>query len=173
MVAYYLMVMKSTFKFLITKVCVLLAFSLSAQAPKESAAVMKPINNLFEGMIKADSALVHTAFMEDVTFATIGPDKEGNQQFRRGGLQKFLVAMGTPRTVVYSEPIWNVKIDVDGNMAQVWANYAFYIDKNFHHCGVDAFQLFKGNEGWKIYNLSDTRQQEGCIIPKEIQEKFK
>lgn len=152
---------------------VLIGFSLAAQSSNESAAVMKPIINLFDGMNKGDSALVHTAFMNDATFATIGPDKEGVQQFRRSSLTGFLKAMGTPRKEVYSEPIWNVKIDVDGSMAQVWANYAFYIDKNMHHCGVDAFQLFKTEEGWKIYSISDTRQTEGCEVPKAIQDKFK
>lgn len=81
--------------------------------------------------------------------------------------------MGTPQQGVYTEPLWNVKIDTDGNIAQVWANYAIYIDKSLHHCGVDAFQLFKGVDGWKIYKISDTRQQESCEAPKEIQDKFK
>jgi hypothetical protein len=151
----------------------IISFSLFAQSSDESAGVMKPINYLFEGMTKGDSALVRKAFMEDATFASIGPDKDGNPTLKKGDLKKFITAMGTPHPGVYTEPLWNVKIDIDGNMAQVWANYAFYIDKSLHHCGVDAFQLFKGNDGWKIYNISDTRQQEGCEVPKEIQDKFK
>ncbi|HCR53358.1 MAG TPA: hypothetical protein DIW27_02990 [Cytophagales bacterium] len=150
----------------------LISFCLSAQQ-SEKVAIMVPINNLFEGMNKGDSALVHKAFRDDVTFATVSVDKEGNPKLTFGDLQKFLVAMGTPRQQVYSEPIWDVKIEVDGNLAQVWAKYAFYLDKNFHHCGVDAFQLFKGPDGWKIFQLTDTRQQEGCNIPKAIQDRFK
>ncbi|MBI5914693.1 MAG: nuclear transport factor 2 family protein [Bacteroidetes bacterium] len=30
------------------------------------------------------------------------------------------------------------------------------------HCGVDAFQLFKGENGWKITQISDTRRRENC-----------
>ena len=151
-----------------------LAFSSAMAQPRnEQVAIMEPINNLFEGMTKGDSALVHKAFQDDVVFATIGSDKEGNPRFNRGDLHRFLVAMGTPRKEVYSEPLWDVKIEVDGNLAQVWAKYGFYIDKNFHHCGVDAFQLFKGKDGWKIFQLSDTRQTESCDIPKAIQDRFK
>lgn len=139
----------------------------------EEVAIMKPINNLFEGMNKGDSALVHTAFTDGVTFATIGLDKEGNPRFHAGELKGFLTAMGKPRKEVYSEPIWDVKIEIDGNFAQVWAKYAFYIDKDFHHCGVDAFHLFKGKEGWKIFHLADTRQQEGCEIPNAIKDRYK
>lgn len=147
--------------------------SLALSAQPEQVAIMEPINNLFDGMNKGDSAMIHRAFTHDATFVTIGKDKEGNPRFRRSQLQPFLVAMASPRAEVYSEPIWDVKIDIDGNMAQVWARYAFYVDKNFHHCGVDAFQLFKASEGWKIFQLADTRQEEGCKIPSAIQERFK
>lgn len=160
-------------KFTTIVVFTIISFSLTAQSAIESAGVMKAINYLFEGMTQGDSTLVRLAFMDEATFATIGPNKDGTQSFRRGDLKKFITAMGTPHQGVYTEPLWNVKIDIDGHMAQVWANYAFYIDKGLHHCGVDAFQLFKGSDGWKIYNISDTRQQEGCEIPKEIQDKFK
>lgn len=144
-----------------------------AQAQPEQVAIMQPINNLFDGMNKGDSALIHSAFMDDATFASIGVDKQGNPRFRRAQLQPFLVAMATPREQVYSEPIWDVKIEIDGNMAQVWARYAFYIDKDMHHCGVDAFQLFKGAAGWKIFQLADTRQEVDCKIPSAIQNRFK
>ncbi len=70
--------------------------------------------------------------------------------------------------------IWDPKIEIDGNLAQAWTQYAFYVGKKFSHCGVDAFQLFKGTDGtWKIFQLADTRQKEGCKIPKEISEQFK
>ncbi len=160
-------------KLMIMATWVMSSLALAAQSTNESAEVMRPIQYLFDGMNKGDSALVHKAFMDDATFATIGTDKDGNPYFRRGDLKRFLNAMAAPRAEIYTEPIWNVKMDIDGNMAQVWANYAFYIGKSLHHCGVDAFQLFKANDGWKIYSISDTRQQEGCEVPREIQDKFK
>jgi hypothetical protein len=58
-------------------------------------------------------------------------------------------------------------------LAQAWCDYAFYVDKSYSHCGVDAFQLFKGKDGWKIFHLADTRRKTGCTIPKEIQDKHK
>ena len=153
-------------------VCLLvLSYDLSAQ--DEHVAIMQPINQLFTGMNKGDSALVHKAFLENATLVTIGLDKEGQSFFRRGELSAFLKAMGTPHAETYSEPIWDVKIEVDGNMAQVWAKYAFYLGKNFHHCGVDAFQLYKEKGGWKIYHLADTRQTEGCDVPAAIKNQFK
>lgn len=147
--------------------------SLSTMAQIEQVAVMEPINKLFEGMNKGDSAMIHSGFRDDATFVTIGKDKEGNPRFSRSALQPFLEAIARPREQVYSEPIWDVKIEIDGQLAQVWARYAFYLDKDFHHCGIDAFQLYKTPEGWKIFHLADTRQTEDCKIPPAIQNRFK
>ena len=39
---------------------------------------------------------------------------------------------------------------------------AMLAGEQFSHCGVDAFQLAKYQEGWKVVTLADTRQREGC-----------
>lgn len=154
--------------------CLMSSLTLAAQTA-ENLAVMKPINNVFEGMKQSDSSIVHKAFTKKVTMATIAMDKEGKPGIRlESTLDGFLTAVGTPHPEVWSEMIWDQKIEIDGNLAQVWTPYAFYVGKKFSHCGVDAFQLFKGTDGvWKIFHLADTRQKEGCNIPKEISEQFK
>jgi len=50
-------------------------------------------------------------------------------------------------------------------VAQVWTEYAFYLNKEFSHCGIDAFQLVKDKE-WKIIHLIDTRKKMNCEKPK-------
>lgn len=149
--------------------------SLLAQTSSEKTAVMIPINNLFAGMKQGDSSLVHNSFTKKVSMATISSDKDGKPGIRHEStLDGFLRAVGTPHPEVWSEMIWDPKIEIDGNLAQAWTPYAFYVGKKFSHCGVDAFQLFKGEDGtWKIFHLADTRQKEGCKIPAEISEQFK
>lgn len=149
--------------------------SLVAQTSSEKADVMIPINNLFRGMKQGDSSIVQNAFSMKVTMATISTNKDGTPSIRHEAtLDGFLRAVGTPHPDVWSEMIWDPKIEIDGNLAQAWTPYAFYVGKKFSHCGVDAFQLFKGTDGtWKIFQLADTRQKEGCKIPKEISEQFK
>ena len=56
-------------------------------------------------------------------------------------------------------------MEIDGNLAQVWTKYAFFLGEDFDHCGVDAFQLFNDGDGWKIFQLVDTRHREGCELP--------
>ena len=153
----------------------MIPFSLVAQMTAENGAVMVPIDKLFKGMKQGDSSLVHEAFAKAVTMATIAIDKDGKPSIKHEStLDGFLKAVGTPHSEVWSEMIWDTKIEIDGNLAQAWAPYAFYIGKKFSHCGVDAFQLFKGADGaWKIFHLADTRQKEGCQVPGKISEQFK
>lgn len=138
----------------------------------EEDAVREVITRLFIGMEKGDSAMVHSAFAKNVTSATAFRDKNKNPVLHRdSSIEEFLKAVGTPRQETWFEEIWNVKVQLDGDFAQAWCDYAFYIDKTFSHCGVDAFHLHKGNDGWKIFHLADTRRKEGCEIPKAVKKK--
>lgn len=146
-----------------------------AQSEDEKKKVEEPITRLFLGMNKGDSSLVHSAFAKQVTMATIGKNKSGNPFIHyESGISDFLKAVGTPHTESWNEPIWGLKISIDDNFAQAWADYAFYRGKKFSHCGVDAFHLVKEVDGtWKIFHLSDTRKKEDCKIPEEVSNRFK
>lgn len=145
-----------------------------AQSDPVGTAILKPITTLFTGMNLGDSAMVHSAFADNATLASIGKDKTGKVIFKReASISGFLKAVGSPHKEPWSEPIWETEIDVDGDFAQVWTKYAFYIGKTFSHCGVDAFQLVKQNDQWKIFHLVDTRQKENCDLPKHVNDQFK
>jgi hypothetical protein len=48
------------------------------------------------------------------------------------------------------ERMWNPEVRVHGSIATVWTPYDFWTDGKFSHCGVDAFELIKTDDGWKI-----------------------
>lgn len=146
----------------------------SAQQASDEAAIREVINQVFKGMENGDSAKVHSAFAREVTLASVFRDKAGNPVLRReSSVRDFLKAVGTPHPEIWYEETWNYRVQQDGDLAQVWCDYAFYLGKNFSHCGVDAFQLHKGKDGWKVFHLADTRRKADCNIPKEIQDKHK
>lgn len=146
-----------------------------AQTTAQKAEVMKPVNTLFDGMKKGDSSMVHSAFTKKVTMATVFKDKAGMPTITyESSLDGFLKSVGTPHADAYNEAIWSEKISIDGDFAQVWVDYAFYLGKKFNHCGVDAFHLMREKDGnWKIFHLADTRRKDGCEIPKRISDQFK
>lgn len=130
--------------------------------------VLEVVLTLFDGMREADSAKVRSAFGQAPQLYTSFTDGEGIPVLNKNNLQKFLNAVGTPHDQVWDEPIWDIKINIDGNLASVWTKYAFYAGKSFSHCGVDAFMLNKEQNDWKIFYLTDTRRKQNCIVPNQI-----
>ena len=147
----------------------IVGFALTAQSQndqkqKDSATVHRLIISLFDGMREGDSAKVSSTFHKDVKMYTSFTDKEGQLVLKKGKLTSFLNAIGTPHDKIWDEKISGTKVFIDGGIAQVWTDYAFYVDQEFSHCGVDAFHLVKEPSGnWKIIHLMDTRREEGCI----------
>ena len=159
------------FAVILLSLWVLVSYGQPTEAQKS---IMLPIHNLFDGMLEVDSAKAHSAFVKEVTFTTISEANNGAPLLKPSSLHKFLVAVGTPHHEPWSEMIWDPEIQLDGNFAQVWVKYAFYVGKTFSHCGIDAFHLFRHPDGkWRIFNLADTRHKENCRIPSSISDKFK
>ena len=148
----------------------LIAIFTNGQEP-DTKSILEPINTLFSAMEKSDSSLARTAFYKDALLVTV-VEKEGNINLRKETIYPFLDAIASPKQVQWHEPIWDVKINQDGNFAQVWANYAFFLGSKFNHCGIDAFQLIKTKAGWKIFYLADTRKKTGCEVPEEITKQY-
>lgn len=166
--------MKSLSVFLVIVLGTFCGARSSAQTATDEAAVKAVVEKLFKAMELGDSAMLTATFHKPVTLGTIFRDKNGNTVLRpESSIDEFAKAVGTPHKEVWHEEIWDVKVQLDGDFAQVWCDYAFYIDKTFSHCGVDAFHLIKTKDGWKIFHLADTRRKNGCNVPKAVSEKYK
>lgn len=144
----------------------LLAFTLPsrslAQTPEEE--VMATVQRLFDGMRAGDSTVVRSVFHPGARLVSIGM-REGAPMLREDAIDAFVAAVGTPHDEVWDERIWNSQVRVDGSLATAWMDYAFYLGERFSHCGVNAFQLFRGSDGWKVIQIADTRRREGCQLP--------
>ena len=150
----------------ITLILFLTSFQVFAQSDStlinDSIAVRSVIDNLFLGMKQGDSTMVGAQFSEEVRMLTTFTTKEGEMKMMEGSLEEFKIAVGTPHEEIWDERISNVEIRIDGLLAQVWMDYSFYLNDQFLHCGVNAMQLVKNENGWKIVNLTDTRRRSDC-----------
>ncbi len=151
------------------KLLLILSFT-SAQAQQDE--VLAVVQSIFTGMATDNGEMVRAAFTEDATMFTVYEDEEGNVQKRQGSLDKFVDAVNGEKPAPFNEPIWNEQIAIDGPLASVWVDYAFYLGNDFHHCGVDAFHLIDTNEGWKVFHLVDTRRKDDCVVPDEVKAQF-
>ena len=133
--------------------------ALSAQT--DTAAVMAPVHRLFDGMRAHDSAMVRSAFAPDTRMVSSSM-RTGTPAIESESIDGFVNAVGKPSKDVWDERIHDPVIHVDDGLAMVWVKYSFYLNDKFSHCGVDAFLLAQGADGWKIVSLGDTRRREGC-----------
>jgi SnoaL-like domain/Putative lumazine-binding len=134
----------------------------SAQTPEAREAVIDVVKQLFDGMTNNDTTKVRNVFTKDAQMVTITPDKDGKLTLLRANISEFVKAVGKKNPEKMVEHVWNYEVQMDGNLASVWCDYTFYIGNRVSHCGVDAFQLFKADKTWKIFQLSDTRHKDDC-----------
>jgi hypothetical protein len=132
----------------------------SPEAEVESAVVA-----LFDAMRAGDAAAAAELFHPQARLQSVS-EQNGVPSLRTDAASGFLEAIGTPRTEVWDERIWDLEVNVDGRLATAWMRYAFYLDDDFSHCGVNAFQLYRDAEGWKVIQISDTRRQGECEEPR-------
>lgn len=127
-------------------------------------AVMMPIMSLLDAMRTRDSVGARAVFHTDAQLIRLPDSVEG---FRIDGaaVDGFVAAVGDPERESWDEPIWDWDVKIDGNLALVWAKYAFYRGGEFSHCGVDSFQLALTDRGWKIVSLAYSRRHVHCELP--------
>lgn len=165
--------MKTKFQTMVTVVSLILCTGFTETATAQEKEIRGLIEAFFEGMRSGDSSMVHQTVMDNASLSTIYRNKEGKPRIvQEGSVKEFLVSIGKPHDKPFNEPVWNVNIKVDGDLAHVWCNYAFYLGNTFHHCGVNSFLLFNSTHGWKIFHIADTRRTTDCEIPEAVKVKF-
>lgn len=152
----------------ITRTLCALAMLGSIPAPAAAQATdargpLQAVERMFEGMRTADSAMVRSVFAPGARFAMVNAraTPPAIQYDTVGG---WIAAIaGSNRR--WNEQIYDVQVWTDGNIAQVWAPYTFYLDGQVRHCGVNAIDLLNDGTGWKVIQLFDTRRRENCRDP--------
>ncbi len=135
--------------------------------PAAEAAVRATLDALFDGMRAGDSTAVRDVFHDDARLHTAGGPSD-TAGVSETPVDAFVAAVGQPRERVWDERTWDVEVCVDGPLASAWVPYVFYRGDERSHCGVNAVQLVRGPDGWRILQLTDTRRQ-ACDVPPEVQ----
>lgn len=141
----------------------ILVFSITAFSQVETlASPEQTIASLFKSMLDGDGELAQNVFTEGATLHSVYTKKDGEQIVKKGEVVKFIEAIGNPHEEVWDERISNLTIKMDGDLAQAWMDYSFYLDDKFSHCGVNAIHLVRNNGKWKIFQIVDTRRKSDC-----------
>jgi hypothetical protein len=152
----------------------LLAAALAAGTPlhaqtDDEAAVRAVVVGLFDAMRAGDGDGVRARFTSDGRLQTAAPVPEGGAVLRETPVERFAASVESPRDEVWDERVDAWEVRVDGPLASVVTDYSFFVGERFSHCGINAFQLLRTAEGWKIFQLTDTRRRAGCAAAEGAQ----
>lgn len=113
----------------------------------DRAAVLGVVNSLLDGINRQDAAAVHALGIDEAVLISLRHDEQGSPRigFRKESETSF---PEENRNMV--ERIWNPVVQIEGNIASVWAPFDFYLDGKFSHCGINAFHLLKIADDWKL-----------------------
>ena len=126
----------------------------------DKAAVIATVQKFFDTMASRDVQGARSVLMADGKLFAVR-DQNGQPTARASSLQEYLDGLGK-RTQDYRERMWSPEVRIHGPIATLWTAYDFWVDGKFSHCGVDAFDLIKMADGWKISGGAYTVERTGC-----------
>ena len=136
-----------------------LALSLQAMSADKSA-VLLPIDAAFVAFETGNApALLRHVYPEGRVTA-VGMLPSGTAGLRLWNWTEFAARMKPGAG--FKERITNPAIEVDGNIALVWAPFTIERDGKIVSCGYDHFDMVRQNGNWKIMNLTFSTRTTGC-----------
>lgn len=124
------------------------AQSPGSPAPSDREAVLATVQAFFDTMAARDAVGAQRLLMPEGAFHSVRM-QDGKWVLRTFTNQSYLKDLpGTKQRV--RERIWSPEVRIRGLIATVWAPYDFWRDGRLSHCGVDAFDLVRTDDGWKI-----------------------
>ena len=113
---------------------------------------------LLRGISESDAQLLDQALHPAAYLMAVPDEGTARRQERAEFIQNVGDSGGR-----YLERMWEPRTEVSGPVATVWAPYDFYVDGQFSHCGIDAFQLIRQDDRWVILSVVYTmRRGDDC-----------
>jgi len=126
----------------------------------EEYRVKYAIETFFDGFHQSDSIKMKSVMHPNMILRSIQPNKEGKEVLVNQNVSGFLKLVTQYASVrSWEEELQSFDFKIDGNLAQVWCPYLFYLNGMLSHCGANSIQLFYEDEQWRIVSILDTRRK--------------
>jgi len=132
-----------------------------ATAQDDRAQIIAVVNRMFDGMRTKDTAMFRSTWIPGGKVFGLRVRQDGTSFVQQTSEQEFAAFIARDQRP-FLERTFDHEVRIEREMATVWTPYDFWVNGQFSHCGVDAFQLLKTADGWKITSITDTFQREGC-----------
>lgn len=131
-----------------------------AEQPGDVEAVLAPIDGLFAAFETGDADAMLKVVYPDGRVTASGTLPTGGPMLRQQSWTQFAerVRTGSP----FQETIYDPVVEVDGDIAMVWARFVVRVAGKVSNCGIDHFDLVRQNGVWKVMNLTFSTRTTGC-----------
>lgn len=147
-----------TFRFICAVLFTLFVVSMATAQTTPQAA----ITELFDAMRASDSTRMKRVMHAQATLSSLSK-RAGKVKVGSMPTDNFLSSIANMDKGLANEQIGRMDVRIDGDLAQAWVPYSFYLGDRFSHCGTNAFTLVKDQyERWQILSIIDTRRKENC-----------
>ena len=125
----------------------------------DTAAVLAPINAAFAAFEAGDGPAVMRQVYPNGRVTAVGVTARGSGVRQQSWTQ---FAMRLKPGQGFEERISEPAIEIDGDIAMVWAPFVVRVGGKVSNCGYDHFDLVRENGTWKIMNLTFSSRTTGC-----------
>lgn len=139
-------------------------FTVNAQKVEDAGQktnALMVIDDFFKGFNNYDSASIRELFTAAALVKHVDP--KSPQGFTQFSSHDFLKALSRAKNEKWEEHPVNYKMLMTHEIATIWVDYNFFLDKKLLHCGIDQFVLINTIKGWRISEITDTKNTEKCI----------
>ncbi len=126
----------------------------------EEAGVLVPINEVFKALESGDSAALLRHVYPDGRVTAVGTLSSGFSGVRLSSWTEYAARMKPGGG--FKERITNPAIEVDGDIALVWAPFTIETNGKVAACGYDHFDMVREAGAWKIMNITFSSRTTGC-----------
>jgi len=131
--------------------------TLTALSSDDEEAITLVVEAIFDAMYAGDAEALHALFHPEAELRIV----DGDGLTRRSA-ESFIAQVGIPREDPLDERFTDLEIRIDGPLAAAWMAYTMYIGDDFSHCGVNAMEFVRTDDGWQVLGISYTRRTADC-----------
>lgn len=121
----------------------------TSTASADREAVLATVQAFFDAMESRDLAAAERTVIPEGVFVNTRVE-DGRRAHGHFSNREWLDGLSAKKTRMHEEFVGTPTVLVGGDVAVVWATYAFSVDGKPSHTGVDAFHLVRTDQGWRI-----------------------
>jgi len=125
----------------------------------DEQAVLAPVEGLLAALRNGDSAAIMRWVYPEGRVTATGT-RSTSSGLRQESWGQFAARVSPAGA--FDETVSDAVVEVDGDVALVWAPFVVRIGGKVANCGFDHFDLVRDNGAWKVMNLTFSSRVTGC-----------